>query len=91
MTGSAISTTGRRSIHPAVQFISLEAQPAALSRALPIPRLLGILSTPVSTPVIAFACKSGLRYLALHGIASLGTTVTTPTRSAARGLGHGAR
>jgi hypothetical protein len=35
MTGGAISTTGRRSIHPAVQCISLEAQPAALSRALP--------------------------------------------------------
>jgi hypothetical protein len=37
MTGSAISTTGRRSIHPAVQFISLETQPTSLSRALPIP------------------------------------------------------
>jgi hypothetical protein len=46
MIGGAISTTHRRSIHPAVQFISLEAQPAALSRALPIPDLLGILSTP---------------------------------------------
>jgi len=35
MTGSAISTTGRRSIHPAVQFISLETQPAPLRCALP--------------------------------------------------------
>ena len=35
MTDSAISTTDRRSIHPAVQSISLETQPAPLRCALP--------------------------------------------------------
>jgi hypothetical protein len=36
MIGGAISTTHRRLINPAVQFISLETQPTALSRALPL-------------------------------------------------------
>jgi hypothetical protein len=66
MTGSAISTTGRRSIHPAVQSISLETQPTALSRALPIPHLLGILSTPRHR-----ICVQGGGRAAGHGVSSV--------------------
>jgi hypothetical protein len=49
-----------------VQFISLEAQPAALSRALPIPHLLGILSTRVIR-----ICVQGGGRAAGHGVSSV--------------------
>jgi hypothetical protein len=40
MNLGAISTTGRRRIHPAVQFISLGTQPAPLRCALTLVRPL---------------------------------------------------